>query len=267
MSLLPECRRLLVAGSRMDCVIFGRGESPVVILPGLSTRDVKSAGLMLSVMYRSLAQEHRVYVFDKRQYIPEGCSVKMLAEDAAEAMKALGIKNAHVLGVSLGGMIAQELAISHPELVRSLVLALTLSKNNPTVEKAIGRWVRYMEKGDFAAFGRDMFESMYSPAYLEKYRLLLPVAGFLAKPKDVSRFVKLARACLSCDSHDRLENISCPTLVIGAAQDKVVTGEASREIAEKLDCVLHMYDALGHAAYEEAKDFNNIVLDFFTGQN
>lgn len=263
MGRLPKCHTVPVAGSELDCLSFGQGESPIVILPGLSTRDVKSAGLMLSVMYRSFAKAHRVYVFDKKRHIPEGCTVKMLAEDTAEAMKVLGIKNAHVLGVSLGGMMAQELALSHPELVRSLVLGLTLSKNNPSVKKAIYRWIQYMEKGDFAGFGRDMFESMYSPVYLEKYRLLLPVAGRLAKPKDISRFIKLAKVCLSCNTYEKLDALSCPTLVIGAAQDKVVTGEASREIAEKLGCTLHMYNDLGHAAYEEAKDFNKIVLDFF----
>lgn len=263
MSLLPRCRSIPVHGTELDCLIFGRGKKPLVILPGLSTRNVRPAGLMLSFMYHSFTRGFTVYIMDKPRHIPEGCTVADLADSCAAAMKELGIERAHVLGVSLGGMMAQELAISHPELVASLVLAVTAAKSNDSVKRAIGRWLHYAEKGDFAAFGRDMMESMYSASYLKKYGFLLPVAAALSRPKDVKRFMRLANACLSCDSFDRLERISCPTLVIGAGKDKVVSGEASVEIAEKLGCKFHMYDNLGHAAYDEAGDFNKIVLDFF----
>jgi len=267
MSFLPKCRNLPLPGSELDCLIFGQGDKPLVILPGLSTRNVRPAGLMLSLMYRSFTRDFTVYVLDKPRHIPEGCTVADLAEDCARAMNALGIEKACILGVSLGGMIAQELAISHPKLAGSLVLAVTSSRTNPSIESAINRWIVYMEKGDFAAFSRDMMESLYSSVYLEKYGFMLPLAAALSKPKDVGRFMRLANACLSCDSFDRLEKISCPTLVIGAVEDRVVSGEASVEMAEKLGCKLHMYDNLGHAAYDEAGDFNNRVLDFFVGRN
>ena len=267
MSLLPRCRSIPVHGTELDCLIFGRGKKPLVILPGLSTRNVRPAGLMLSFMYHSFTKDFTVYIMDKPRHIPEGCTVADLAEDCARAMNALGIEKACILGVSLGGMMAQELAISHPELAGSLVLAVTSSSPNPSIESAINRWIGDMERGDFAAFGRDMMESMYSARYLKKYGFMLPVAAALSRPKNVGRFMRLANACLSCDSFDRLERISCPTLVIGAGKDKVVSGEASVEIAEKLGCSLHMYENLGHAAYDEAKDFNKRVLDFFVGRS
>ena len=65
------------------------------------------------------------------------------------------------------------------------------------------------------------------------------------------------------DTYESLSEIRCPTLVIGAAEDKVVTAQASVELAEGIGCALHMYANLGHAAYEEARDFNKVVLDFF----
>ena len=263
MSLLPKCRSISIPGSELDCVSFGRGDMPLVILPGLSTRDVRSAGLMLSLMYRSFARDFTVYILDKPRHIPEGCTVADLAESCAAAMDALGLEKACVLGVSLGGMMAQELAILHPELVASLVLGLTAARTNPSIESSISRWLGYMERGDFAAFGRDMMESMYSASYLKSYAFMLPVAAALSRPKDVERFINLAKTCLTCESFEHLEKISCSTLVIGAGQDKVVSGEASVEIAEKLGCTLHMYDKLGHAAYDEAGDFNKRVLDFF----
>ena len=263
MSLLPRCRSIPVHGTELDCLIFGRGKKPLVILPGLSTRNVRPAGLMLSFMYHSFTRDFTVYIMDKPRHIPEGCTVADLAESCAAAMDALGLEKACVLGVSLGGMMAQELAIKHPELVASLVLGLTAARTNPSIESSISRWLGYMEMGDFAAFGRDMMGSMYSASYLKKYGFMLPVAAALSRPKDLGRFMRLANTCLTCESFEHLENISCSTLVIGAGQDKVVSGEASLEIAEKLGCSLYMYDNLGHAAYDEAADFNKRVLDFF----
>ena len=107
-----------------------------------------------------------------------------------------------------------------------------------------------------------MAEKMYSDAYVKRYRSFLPLLSILQKPKDVHRFVILAKACLTCNTYDLLDKIKCPVLVIGGRQDKVVTGAASEEIADKLGCRIHMYENMGHAAYEEAKDFNQRVYDF-----
>ena len=90
----------------------------------------------------------------------------------------------------------------------------------------------------------------------------LPLLTAIQKPTDVQRFVILANSCLTCNTYDVLNEIKCPVLVIGGQKDKIVGGEASIEIAEKLGCKIHMYDELGHAAYEEANDFNSIVYEF-----
>ena len=107
-----------------------------------------------------------------------------------------------------------------------------------------------------------MLEKMYSDAYVKRYRPFLPLLTIIQKPKDVKRFAILAKSCLTCDIYEDLNKINCPVFVIGGGKDKVVTAEASEEIAQKLNCKIYMYDNLGHAAYEEAKDFNQVVLDF-----
>ena len=65
------------------------------------------------------------------------------------------------------------------------------------------------------------------------------------------------------DVYERLGQISCPVLILGGKEDKIVTADASVEMAEKLDCELYLYENLGHAAYEEAADFNQRILDFW----
>ena len=87
----------------------------------------------------------------------------------------------------------------------------------------------------------------------------------MGKPRDPGRFIALAEACLTCGSYPELYKITCPVLVLGGVEDRVLTGRASEEIAEKLGCEIHMYENLGHAAYDEAPDFNRRVLAFLRG--
>ena len=256
--------QLLVLPDReMDCITFGRGDKPLVMVQGLNTRGIQGAGLGLAWMYRLFAKDYTVWLFDQRKDLPTGVTIRDLAHDLAAAMDAVGIIKADVFGVSQGGMIAQELAINRPDLVRKLVLAVTTSRTNNTMEGVIRRGIRMTQTKRWRSLVRDMAEKMYSPAYFRRYRLLLPLLTLVQKPMDVPRFINLAQACLTCDTYDRLEGITCPVLVLGGGQDQVVTGMASEELTEKLGCELHLYEDLGHAAYEEARDFNQRVYDFF----
>ena len=256
--------KLTANGMQFDYIRFGSGKKPLIMIQGLNTRGIKGAALSLAYMYRIFAKEYTVYLFDRRPVVYDGITVRDMATDIASAMDALGLKNADVFGTSQGGMIAQYLAIDRPDLVSRLVLAVTLSRNNDTVKQVVGDWIEMAERGDMKRFVLDMAEKMYSETYVRKYRPLMPLLTILQKPKDVKRFVILAKSCLTCDTYDILDKIKCPTLVIGGKQDKVVSGVASEEIAEKLGCALHMYENLGHAAYEEAQDFNQMVYDFLS---
>ena len=256
--------KLTASGMQFDYIMFGSGKKPLIMIQGLNTSGIKGAALSLAYMYHIFAKEYTVYLFDRRPVVYDGITVRDMAADIASAMDALGLKNADVFGTSQGGMIAQYLAIDRPDLVRRLVLAVTLSRNNDTVKQVVGDWIEMAERGDMKRFVLDMAEKMYSETYVKKYRPLMPLLTILQKPKDVKRFVILAKSCLTCDTYDILDKIKCPTLVIGGKQDKVVSGVASEEIAEKLGCALHMYENLGHAAYEEAQDFNQMVYDFLS---
>ena len=163
-------------------------------------------------------------------------------------------------------MIAQDLAIHHPTLVRRMVLAVTTSRSNPTMEDAIQSWIAFLQKQDIDGFAKDYMRRGYSEAYCKKYAAFLPLVFRLQKPMPAERFIILARACLSCRTYDELEKIRCPVLVIGGGRDRVVSAEASREIAEKLHCACYMYDELSHEAYSEAKDFNRRVYDFLIAE-
>ena len=254
--------RLTAGDKQMDYITFGRGSRYLVMIQGLNTNGIRGAGAGLAWMYRAFAKEFTVYFFDRPVELPENITVRELAQDVALAMDAVGIRRAHVLGVSQGGMIAQYLAIDRPDLVDRLILAVTASRSLDSVTQAVETWIRLTEQGRIRALVEDMAERLYSADLQRKYRPFLPLLTLLQKPKDPRRFITLAGACLTCSSYEELEKITCPVFVIGAQEDRIVGSEASREIAEKLGCRLHLYEHMAHALWEEAGDFNKLVLDF-----
>lgn len=253
---------LNIQSGQVRYITFGNGSKPLILIQGLNTRSIKGGAVPLAYMYRIFAKEYKVYIFDRRANIEERITVKELAEDISAAMDELAISDADILGVSQGGMIAQYLAIERPDLIRKLVLAVTLSRNNKTVIAAINSWIEMVTQNNMKQLVIDMLDRMYSDSYKNKYRFFLPLLTVLQTPKDPKRFITLSRACLTCDTYEQLGKIRCPVFVIGGRQDKVVGADSSLEIAKKLDCEIFMYDELGHAAYEEAPDFNKRVYDF-----
>ena len=254
--------KLKISDTQIDYISFGTGKKTLIMIQGLSTKGIKGAGLSLAFMYRIFAKDYTVYLFDRRPDIWEGITVRDFAKDIAMAMDELNLKNADIFGASQGGMIAQYLAIDRPDLVHKLVLAVTLAKNNDTVKTVINNWISMTEQGDMKGLVEDMAIKMYSDEYVKRYKPLLPVLTLLQKPKDAKRFMILAKSCLTCNIYEELDKIKCPVFVIGGKKDKVVGENASKEIVDKLKCEMYLYENLGHAAYEEAKDFNQKVLDF-----
>ena len=241
---------------------FGKGKRPLVLIPGLRLSDIRGGAYLVAWYYRMFAQDYSVYMIDKKDPVTDGCTVHDLAEDTAAVMEKLGITEACVFGASLGGMIAQDLAIHHPALVSALVLGVTASRPNAAIRQAIDRWTALAGTSGLSAVAEDYVRSAYSEGYLRKYGALLPLALRLQKQMPADRFLTLAHACLTCGTYESLNRIHCPVLVLGGEKDRIVTGEASREIAEKLGCACRMYEELGHEAYNEAKDFNQRIYDF-----
>ena len=116
----------------MEYIRFGTGAKTLIMLPGLgdSLRSMQGTALPMALMYRVFAKDFTVYVFSRKKNLPQGYTTRDMAKDQAEVITHLGIKKADIIGVSMGGMIAQHLAIDYPEMVNKLILAVTCARPN-----------------------------------------------------------------------------------------------------------------------------------------
>lgn len=254
-----------IGNTEMNYVSFGSGSKKLILLPGLSDglTTVKGKALLLATPYRLFFKEYTVFMFSRRNELPDNYSIKDMADDQAEAMQKLGIEKASVVGVSEGGMIAQYLAIDHANLVDKLVLVVSAPSTNAIVHAVVSSWIESAEQKNHKKLMIDTAEKSYSEAYLKKYRRIYPIIGWIGKPKDYHRFLVNAKAILTFDCFEELSEIHCPTLIIGGGKDQIVGVGASYQMHEKVSgSEIYIYEELGHAAYEEAHDFNKRVFDF-----
>lgn len=249
----------------MYYVAFGKGKKNIIILPGLSDglTTVKGKALLLMPAYKRFLKDFTVYMFSRKNDMPEGYTIEQMADDQVKAMGILGIDKASVLGVSQGGMISQYIAIKYPEVVDKLVLAVTAPNSNDILTENITTWIDMAQKKDHTSLMVDTAEKTYSEKYVEKNRKILPLTAILTKPKSYERFFRNSYAILEFDVKDRLREIKCSTLIIAGDNDKTVGNEAPYELKNGIkNSYIYLYKGLGHGAYEEAKDFYDRVYEF-----
>lgn len=246
----------------MDYCRFGHGEKTFVILPGLSVQSVMPLAEVVAEAYSSLAEEYTVYLFDRRKEIPDTYAVQDMARDTIAAFKALGLEDVYLFGASQGGMIAMTIAIEEPNMVRKLVLGSTAARMNPERYRKVEEWVQLAKDGNaeelYLAFGK----AVYPDAVYEQYKGFLAESAKSVTKTELGRFIILAEGMKGFDVTSRLKEITCPVLVLGARDDKVLGGDASEEIAEKIGCDVYMYEGYGHAAYDLAPDYRERIKHF-----
>lgn len=248
----------------IDYLKFGYGERAFVMIPGLSVKSVMISANAIASAYAEFAERYTVYVFDRPQDMKYGVTVADIAEETAKAMKALNISNADVFGTSQGGMIAQLIAINHPHRVRRLVLGSSAARLNKKAKEATANWCTLAESGRAEELCRDFINKVYSKQFTEKYGEMLVHLMSDCSDEELLRFVTCTHSSDSFDITGEIKKIKCPVLVLGADNDYVLTGEASREIADILSCEIYMYgEPYGHAVYDEAPDYKQRLLDFY----
>jgi len=260
---------LTIDNTTMDYVAFGKGSKPLVLVPGLGDglKTVKGTGFLMSRIYKQFSRDYRVYVFSRRNNLPQNFSTRDMANDLKKALQSLRLGTVDLIGVSQGGMISQFFAIDYPQMVNKLVIAISIAKPNPLFTNVISRWIDLAQKGAYKSLFIDTLEKTYVGKRLKRTRWFYPLLTLFGKPKSFDRFLVQARSCLNHHAYDELEKIKCLTLVVGGRKDQIVGSDSAREIAEKInDADLIEYPKLGHGA-SDRKVFIEDVLAFLRRDN
>jgi 3-oxoadipate enol-lactonase len=229
-----------------------RGRGPAVLL-------VMGLGMTLNAWWRTvpvLAASFRVLAFDNRGIgrseparLP--FSVGQMADDAVAVLDAAGEEAAHVYGISLGGMVAQEIALRHPDRVRALVLGATTpggSRSTPPGEATLSFLARAAAMGpEETAWASVPY--IYAERTRRRHgeRIAADIARRVQSPTDSLAYGRQVSAAAAHSTAARLEHIAAPTLVVHGAEDVVVPPENGRVIAEGIPgAELRLWPRAGH---------------------
>lgn len=251
--------------------IHGRGE-PLLLIMGLGS-DL--AGWMFQVL--EFSKRYRVVAFDNRGVgrtdAPDApYSIPMMADDASGLMDALDVGSAHVLGISMGGFIAQELALRHPRRVRSMILAATGTHVDARGAFQLDVWRRLIEAGENRElYIRESLPWLFTESFFENTRVvdgMIKMRRSYPYPQPAGAYARQVGACLSFDSRERLGAITAPTLVVVGERDPLFPPERSTELAEGIGgAEIVVLEGGAHGfTIEIPEAFNGTVLSFLERQ-
>lgn len=244
--------------------VWGSG-APLVLIEGLSVATW-TWDLQLPV----LSRHFRVIAYDNRgvgrSSKPAGpYSIAQMADDLAGLLDALGVDRAHVLGTSMGGMIAQELALRHPDRVDRLVLVATTAGGATHVPMSAETLRRVLAPAPPDREGiRERLRLAFSDAFLATPYADRMIDFRLNDPQPVQAFQAQAAAGATFDRASDIGRITAPTLILAGTEDLLVPLANAHYLHARIpDSTLIEYDGLGHQFFIEAADrFNRDVIDF-----
>ncbi len=249
--------------------VHGQGE-PLVLIPGIS-----HSSSIWFLQIPELSKHFKVVVYDNRGVgksdMPEQpYSIADEADDVAVLLDELGLKRAHVLGMSRGGYIAQELAIGHPQRVRRLVLLATHYGGSQYREALALLWAEIMNVAGLTPaqiFARGI-EYATTPEFFAREREMVAqlVSQRMNEPQTPHATQFQFFSADAFDSKERLHRISAQTLVIAGAQDRVVPLEFCEQLAKSIpNAQLTRIDGVAHLGFIERADVvNQAIISFLT---
>jgi 3-oxoadipate enol-lactonase len=257
-----------VNGQRLYYEVHGVEDAePLLCVHGLSADTL---GWLPQVS--AWSARHRTVIFDNRDVGQSSratgeYAVADMAADALALADSLGLESFHLLGLSMGGTISQEIAIAAPERVRTLTLCVTFGgggawgrlQGQVWSERAMSMTrEQRVDELLLLCFSEAAFENAGMVAYMREVLLSNP------NPQEPEAFGRQVRATSKHEARDRLAGLSMPVHVIGASHDVLVPVWKSTELAELIPTArLTIVEGSGHAVnLERAEEFNATVLDF-----
>jgi len=248
----------------------GQGD-PLVFLNGLAGDHLYWMGQVRAFggRYRCLALDNRDA--GRSSYAAAPYTVSDLAEDVAGVLEALALPPAHLVGLSLGGMIAQELALRHPERVRSLFLVCTLARADEWFAATLDAYSLIRRQvADTPAFFEALLPWLVSYRFFESSSKVDWLRALLRQnphPQRLDGFFRQFEAIRRHDTLDRLPAIGCPVLTAAGEDDLIVPARYVQQMAERLpQARQELLPGVGHAPpIEDPRRFNRLLEEFLQG--
>jgi 3-oxoadipate enol-lactonase len=241
------------------------GDGPWVVLSHSLASDLA----LWEPQMAALTARHKVLRFDTRGHggssAPEGpYDFNMLTGDVLGLMDALGVDKAHFVGISLGGMIGQHLALDAPERVEKLVLVSTSSGYGPEAQELWAARVEAVRLGGMGPLVASTLERWFTRPYRAAHPELMALIGGQIRLTPATGYVGCGMAILTMHTTQRLEEIRCPTLVIAGAEDAGTPPAMGRKIADNIPGArLELIESAAHLCnVERPETFNRLLLDF-----
>lgn len=207
----------------------------------------------LRFLFYSLSRKYSIHIIGRQRGFPVGYLTRDMAADYAGVFKSLGPCN--VLGISLGGLIAQYFAADFPQHVKKLILIVSAHRMGPEGIKAGRRWIPWARKGQWEEVFDDNVALSYhrSAGLLFMKTLKLSMMGYLKREiKSPDDFIISGEAAMLHDATSVLSAITAPTLIIGGEKDRIFPQELIHEMSRGIrGSELHILRHGCHAVYEE----------------
>jgi pimeloyl-ACP methyl ester carboxylesterase len=249
--------RVQVNGIDIYYEVTGAGE-PLLLIAGFAC-DLT----IWSLVAKALGSSYRLIVFDNRgvgrSSAPDSpYTIQQMAEDASGLLDQIGVRLAHVAGHSMGGQIAQELALAHPEKVRSLMLLASCAKTDARNQAIIDSWGELPRQVDAATGARLSLPWIYTHRFYAYPGAIQQVIDFIVAnpfPSSPLGILHQSRAVSQFDTTARLGAIRCPTLVLVGEEDILLPVRFSEELARGIPSAeLVVLEETGHGLLIESPE-------------
>jgi 3-oxoadipate enol-lactonase len=254
-------------GTRIAYEVCGRDEGePLVLIQGLGAD--RRGWLM---QRGALGERYQLLLVDNRgvgesERPPGPYDLNEMAEDVLAVMDEVGWDSAHIMGASMGGVIAQILGVLYPDRVRSLVLACTACRHETWRRELLSGWRETALAGGMRSFAEDNAKWLVGPRSVRRFWPILNLFGGLALNVEPDAFAAQVDAILEADEalRESLADVTVPTLVIVGSQDVLTPMADAEEIAEAIPgALLAVVRGGAHGfMFEHARVFNSTVRDF-----
>ncbi|MCE4606135.1 MAG: alpha/beta hydrolase [Desulfurococcales archaeon] len=258
-----------VNGIKLYYEVHGDG-FPLVMIMGLGA----DTNWWPPRIIEEFSKDYKVVVFDNRgagrsDKPDTKYTIDLMADDVLGLMDHLGVRKAYILGVSMGGMIAQSLAIRYPEVVRKLVLCVTSPGGPEAVPprpEAMEQLLLDRSSVSVEVLAEMLIQTLLTEDYVKQhYEELKPyILRALQYPIPSHAYMRQLEAISEFDTYDELDKIKAPTLVISGGKDIIVPHENGRILARKIpNSKLIIFEYSGHGLIlQETDRFISVVKKF-----